>query len=611
MSYLVLARKYRPQRFSELVGQEHVARTLTNAIAQNRVHHAFLFTGARGVGKTSAARILAKALSCVKGPTAEPCGVCESCLEIAAGNSVDIVEIDGASNTGVDDVRTLREGVRYLPAKGRLKIYIIDEVHMLSTSAFNALLKTLEEPPPHVVFIFATTEAHKIPTTILSRTQRYDFKLIPTARLVTHLEGILKAESLPFEPDGLRLLARQAAGSVRDGLSLLDQVIAYVGDATISRDVVSEVLGVADRSLLVELARHVLDRDVASTLRLLAAAVERGLDLGQLARAFLSLLRDIEVVARVGGADLADLVDATPDEIEVLRGLAGAATGTAARSPGAGAAADRLPVLFDRWARAVDEAGKASQPRLLLEMAAVDLCQAEPLEPLGDLLERLEALEGRLVASGGGSGHGGEGSRGNARAAVPAGRPTAFAAPAPAPARAPAAPPSVSPAAAPPPTSAATPALSTRASVAGVASNGAPSPNGAAAPAPAEGWRRARTLLEQKRPRLAALLANASVLDLGPAAITLGFADRSDVDAAEKQRADIEQALAAEFGGAVRLTVKQDAGAKAAAVVRAEIVEEADALALDRRKREQEARQHPMIQKAQDLFGAAIREIKT
>ena len=172
MSYLVLARKYRPQRFSELVGQEHVARTLSNAIAQNRVHHAFLFTGARGVGKTSAARILAKALSCEKGPTAEPCGVCEACTEIAAGNSVDVAEIDGASNTGVDDVRALREGVRYLPAKGRLKVYIIDEVHMLSTSAFNALLKTLEEPPPHVVFIFATTEAHKIPTTILSRCQR-------------------------------------------------------------------------------------------------------------------------------------------------------------------------------------------------------------------------------------------------------------------------------------------------------------------------------------------------------------------------------------------------------------------------------------------------------
>ena len=604
MSYLVLARKYRPQRFSELVGQEHVARTLTNAIAQNRVHHAFLFTGARGVGKTSAARILAKALSCVKGPTAEPCGVCESCLEIAAGNSVDVVEIDGASNTGVDDVRTLREGARYLPAKGRLKIYIIDEVHMLSTSAFNALLKTLEEPPAHVVFIFATTEAHKIPTTILSRTQRYDFKLIPTAQLVAHLESILKAEAIPFEPDGLRLLARQAAGSVRDGLSLLDQVIAYVGEATISRDVVSEVLGVADRSLLVDLARHILDRDVAATLRLLAAAVERGLDLGQLARAFLSLLRDIEVVARVGGVELADLIDATAEELEVLRGLVGAATGTATRSPGAGAAADRVPVLFDRWARAVEEAGKASQPRLILEMAAVDLCQAEPLEPLGDLLERLEALEGRLSAPGGGGGPAGEGGRGTGRPVAPAPRPAAYAAPAPAQTQAPAR----------PPVAAAPPAPSAAAPVAQPAAATPPHPaapvNGAA-PAPAEGWRRTRTMLEQKRPRLAALLANASVLQMDAGAIVLGFADRADVDAAEKQRADIEQALATEFGGTVRLTVKQDGGARNAAVMRAEIVEEADALALDKRKREQEARQHPMIQKAQDLFGAAIREIKT
>jgi len=598
MSYLVLARKYRPQRFSELVGQEHVARTLTNAIAQNRVHHAFLFTGARGVGKTSAARILAKALSCVKGPTAEPCGVCESCLEIAAGNSVDVVEIDGASNTGVDDVRTLREGARYLPAKGRLKIYIIDEVHMLSTSAFNALLKTLEEPPAHVVFIFATTEAHKIPTTILSRTQRYDFKLIPTARLVAHLEGILKTEGIPFEPDGLRLLARQAAGSVRDGLSLLDQVIAYVGQAAISRDVVSEVLGVADRSLLVELARHVLDRDVAATLRLLAAAVERGLDLGQLAHAFLSLLRDIEVVARVGGVDLSELIDATPEELEVLRALAGVATGVAARSPGGGSAADRIPVLFDRWARAVEEAGKATQPRLLLEMAMVDLCQAEPLEPLGDLLERLEALEGRLGSGGGGAAPAGDGSRGNGRPAAPVARASAPA-PAPGPVAAP-------PPAAPQPRAPLAPAAPAPVATPAVASSG----NGAA-PSPAECWRRARTVLEQRRPRLGALLANANVLELGPTAITLGFGDRTDADAAEKNRADIEQTLATEFGSPVRLDVKVAAAAAAAPVMRAETMEEADARALDKRKREQEARQHPMIQKAQDLFGAAIREIKT
>ena len=387
MAYLVLARKYRPQRFDELVGQEHIARTLTNAIAQQRVHHAFLFTGARGVGKTSAARILAKALCCAEGPTANPCGKCDFCREIAEGRSVDVIEIDGASNTGVDDVRTLREGARYMPTKGQRKIYIIDEVHMLSTSAFNALLKTLEEPPPHVKFIFATTEAHKIPTTILSRCQRYDFKLIPTARLTAHLETILANESIAAEPEAVRLIARQAGGSVRDGLSLLDQVIAYVGAEKLTRDIVAEVLGVADRRVLVELAGAVLDRDAGAALRILARSADVGVDLGQLSRAFLGFLRDLEVVGRV--ADAADLVDATPDELEEARALARKAT-AAAGGPGL------LGVLFDRWARAIDEAARSQSPRLILEMALVDLCQSEPLEPIGDLLERLEGLEGRL-----------------------------------------------------------------------------------------------------------------------------------------------------------------------------------------------------------------------
>jgi len=592
MSYLVLARKYRPQRFSELVGQTHVARTLTNAIEGNRVHHAFLFTGARGVGKTSAARILAKALSCEKGPTANPCGQCEQCLEIAGGRSIDVVEIDGASNTGVDDVRTLREGARYMPAKGRLKIYIIDEVHMLSTSAFNALLKTLEEPPAHVVFVFATTEAHKIPTTILSRCQRYDFKLIPTAELSTHLKGILEAETIAHDPDALLLVARQAAGSVRDGLSLLDQVIAYVGDGRISADIVSEVLGIADRSLLVDLARAVLAHDAARTLRILAAAAERGLDMGQLSRAFLGLLRDIEVVARV--SDPADLVDATPDELGDLRALAE----SAGRLP---------PVLFDRWARAVDESGKAPTPRLILEMAAVELCFAEPLEPLGDLLERLEGLESRLEGgrSPGGdrppSGSGGRGPQAPTPARAPAAPAPVRAVP-PAPTRAIASPaPAVSVAEAP------------RAPAAGngAANATAASPSAAIAVDPAESWRRTKADLERRRPRLASLLANANVLEMDGAKVVLGFQDQSDVDNTERARAEIEAALAAQSGGAaVRLFLKRVAGTDAAPVVRAETLDEADARLADKRGREKEAREHPLIQKAQDLFGASIREIK-
>jgi len=631
MSYLVLARKYRPQKFAELVGQEHVARTLTNAIAQNRVHHAFLFTGARGVGKTSAARILAKALCCVKGPTAEPCGVCEACTEIVAGNSVDVAEIDGASNTGVDDVRALREGVRYLPAKGRLKVYIIDEVHMLSTSAFNALLKTLEEPPPHVVFIFATTEAHKIPTTILSRCQRYDFKLIPTARLVTHLESILAAEKIAFEPDGLRLLARQAAGSVRDGLSLLDQVIAYVGDAAITRDVVSDVLGVADRSLLVSLARAILARDVATTLRGLAAAVERGLDLGQLARAFLGLLRDIEIVARVpAGQDVSDLIDASPEELEDLRELAAAARrsedevappGVARRGMGP----DLVAVLFDRWARAVDETGKASNPRLILEMAAVDLCQAEPLVPLGDLMEKLELLEGRLRSGGAPTSPPPSPSGGRGGGAGAPSRPPTDAGPRSAPADAPAAPArpvmtsvraevapvsAVTAVASAPPVPVPQPEAPP-VSVPANANANAVAPAAVARSTPVEAWRRARAELERTRPRVGALLANASVLEIEATKLVLGFADRADVDATERLRSHIEPVLNAEFAAQVRLIARQSGAAAGPTVMRAETVDEADTQRREKQTREQEARRHPMIQKAQDLFNASIREIKT
>jgi DNA polymerase-3 subunit gamma/tau len=594
MSYLVLARKYRPQRFAELVGQDHVARTLTNAIAQNRVHHAFLFTGARGVGKTSAARILAKALCCAEGPTATPCGRCEFCQEIASGRSVDVMEIDGASNTGVDDVRTLREGARYMPAKGKRKIYIIDEVHMLSTSAFNALLKTLEEPPAHVVFIFATTEAHKIPTTILSRCQRYDFKLIPTAALTSHLEGILAAESIPAEPEAVRLVAREAAGSVRDALSLLDQVIAYIGEATLTADVASEVLGIADRRLLLEMAAAVLDHDAGAALRILSRAADRGVDLGQLARAFLGTLRDLEIVSRV--AEPSDLLDATADELSEARALC-------QRAP-----AGVLGVLFDRWARAVDEASRSQTTRLILEMAVVDLCQAEPLEPMGDLLQRLEDLEGRL-RSGTGVGPG------------PA-APTRPRPPAPGPAS-PAAPQGSS---SPPPHFARSAAQPAAAAIPTAAAAPAPAntPAGAAAPvltgSPAEVWRAIRAGFEQRRPRLAALLAHAEVGDVGPGHLILVFPDRFAADQAEKARTEIEQALSGAFGRPMRLTLGHGGSGSGGApvpgegrgtAVRSEVREEADAAAADRRDRETEARQHPTIRKAQDLFGASLKEIKT
>jgi DNA polymerase-3 subunit gamma/tau len=579
MSYLVLARKYRPQRFSELVGQEHVARTLSNAIAQNRVHHAFLFTGARGVGKTSAARILAKALSCEKGPTAEPCGTCDLCQEIAGGRSVDVIEIDAASNTKVEETKSILEGVRYLPARARRKVYIIDEVHMLSAHSFNALLKTLEEPPPHVVFVFATTEVHKIPVTILSRCQRFDFKLISTARLAEHLDGILKAEKINATPDAVRLIARQAAGSVRDGLSLLDQAIAYVAPETLTAEVTADVLGVADRRLLVELAGAALDRDAGTALRLIARAADRGVDFGELGRSFLGFLRDLEVIARVSGAkgtDVADLVDATAEEIEESRVLAGRA------APGL------FTVLFDRWARAVDEATRLPVPRLLFEMAALDLCAAEPMVPLGDLLQRLDDMEGRLR-----------------------GAPRAPGAPAPSAPPAPAGGGSRPKAPVGPKSWAAPPAVPVTPAVEAPRSPAIPAPT-APASEPAtveEAWRRVTAAFEAKGPRLASLLAHAEVVSLSSSEVTLAFENRRDAELAEKARPEIEQGASATLGRTLKVAIT--VGAPAAAVLRSEVGAETAAAHADRKNREAEARQHPVIRRAQDVFGAALKEIKT
>jgi DNA polymerase-3 subunit gamma/tau len=585
MSYLVLARKYRPQRFSELVGQEHVARTLSNAIAQNRVHHAFLFTGARGVGKTSAARILAKALSCEKGPTAEPCGTCDLCQEIAGGRSVDVIEIDAASNTKVEETKSILEGVRYLPARARRKVYIIDEVHMLSAHSFNALLKTLEEPPPHVVFVFATTEVHKIPVTILSRCQRFDFKLIPTARLAEHLGGILETEKIKATPDAVRLIARQAAGSVRDGLSLLDQTIAYVAPEELTAEVTADVLGIADRRLLVELASAALDRDAGAALRLIARAADRGVDFSELGRSFLGFLRDLEVIARVSGAkgtEIADVVDATPEEIEEARAVAGRA------APGL------FPVLFDRWARAVDEATRLPVPRLLFEMAALDLCAAEPMVPLGDLFQRLDDLEGRLrgaprvPSAGGPSAPPAPASGGNRP--KPSSGPRSWAAPAGAVPAVESPPAPRAPAAAPPAPAAVPPAASGSSDV-------------------GEAWRLVMAGFEARGPRLASLLAHAEVVTLSATELTLAFESKRDADLAEKARSEIEQGASSTLGRTLKVAIT--VGAPSKPVLRSEVGAETDAANADRQTREAEARQHPIIRRAQDVFGAALKEIKT
>jgi len=391
MSYLVLARKYRPQRFEDVIGQEHVTRTLQNAIKQGRLHHAFLFTGARGVGKTTAARILAKALSCVEAPTPTPCNTCDACREITSGQSVDVQEIDAASNNGVDNIRELRDSIRYAPVRGKKKVYILDEVHMLTSGAWNALLKTLEEPPPHAIFVFATTDPHKLPATILSRVQRYDFKLVPVRRIVDHVAKVLTDENIQFEPSALTLVARESGGSVRDSLSLLDQVIAAVGldDRTLREQTVAEILGVADRALLGKLGRAILARDAESALSLVDAAFARGSDLVQLTHAILAHLRDLLVAQVVKDpGSLSSLIEGSTAEIGELVDAAKAAP------------AGLLELLFERLALRAEEIAKAPQPRYMLEVALVELTRVEPLEPMGALVAKLETLEARLERAG-------------------------------------------------------------------------------------------------------------------------------------------------------------------------------------------------------------------
>ena len=313
--YRVLARKYRPQNFSELIGQDAMVQTLANAIERGRIAHAFLLTGVRGVGKTSTARLVAKALNCVGpdgqgGPTIDPCGVCEQCRAIAEGRHIDVIEMDAASHTGVDDVREIIDAVRYASVNARYKIYIIDEVHMLSKNAFNALLKTLEEPPEHVKFLFATTEVDKVPLTVLSRTQRFDLRRIPAEKLAAHFGEVAKAEHVAVEDDALRMIARAAEGSARDGLSILDQAIAH-GGSSVTAEQVREMLGLADRGRIRRLLEHVLSADAAGTLADLDEAHELGIDPGSLIR---GLMEELHLATRTKAGASAEALPAEQRE---------------------------------------------------------------------------------------------------------------------------------------------------------------------------------------------------------------------------------------------------------------------------------------------------------
>lgn len=380
--YEVLARKYRPQTLAELTGQEHVSRTLQNAIDSGRVAHAFLFSGARGVGKTSTARILAKALNCERGVSTEPCNTCPLCIEITKGTSTDVFEIDGASNTGVDDIRELRDNAKYLPSHSRYKIFIIDEVHMLSTNAFNALLKTLEEPPEHVKFIFATTEPHKLPITILSRCQRFDFKRIPLAKIIGRLRQIADAEGISINDSALALIARKGDGSMRDSLTAFDQVLACCG-SNVSDEDTATLIGAVDRRLLATISEAIFAADTQAVLAGIRQVDEVGYNLRQFCQELIEQIRNLMVVSSVRKPE--EILDLSAPELDELRRQANGFSSQDIQR--------RLTLLI----RADGEMAHASFPRLVLEIALLKAATLEPVMPIQELLEKLQTLEGGIT----------------------------------------------------------------------------------------------------------------------------------------------------------------------------------------------------------------------
>ena len=377
MSYLVFARKYRPQNFDDVVGQEHVTRTLSNAIAQERVPHALIFTGPRGTGKTTIARILAKGMNCQKGPTSQPCNICRSCTEITNGHAADVFEIDGASNNSVDQVRELRENLKYMPSHSRYKIYIIDEVHMLSTSAFNALLKTLEEPPAHVLFVFATTEPQKIPVTILSRCQRHDLRRIELTDIISNMHWICTQEQIGIDDQSLGLIARESGGSMRDALSLLDHVIACTHDK-ITIQVVSELLGLVERRHIFEVSAAIFSRDLHGVLKLIDGIWRAGYEIIRFFNDLITHFHQL-IVVKVEDRGTRRL-DLPENEIEMMETQVAGVSETYLLQI--------LELLFE-----VEPMIKLSgQPRVALEMAFIKMFQIPPALPIEKLIDHLSYL---------------------------------------------------------------------------------------------------------------------------------------------------------------------------------------------------------------------------
>ncbi|MFA9410510.1 MAG: DNA polymerase III subunit gamma/tau [Deltaproteobacteria bacterium] len=582
MAYTVLARKYRPQSFEDLVGQEHVARTLANAIDADRVAHAFLFTGVRGVGKTTTARLLAKALNCEKGPTPTPCNECGPCLEITAGVDVDVQEIDGASNNSVDDVRRLQESLPYRPQRDRYKIVIVDEVHMLSAGAFNAFLKTLEEPPDHVKFIFATTESHKVPVTIRSRCQQYDFRLIPHRLIAERVRAILDAESLSADEEAISVVAREAAGSMRDALTLLDQLVA-ISDDRITADTVAASLGIAAREALYDVARAVLVGDGAGVVGAIDGLADKSVDMQHFARQLLQLVRDL-VVLKLGAGDPAEWV---PEEREAAEALIGDVDIL------------ELQRVFRATSMVMDEMAHSPNPKLMLEMGLVRVATRPPLQAVSDLVARLEALQSH-PGSGGGSSGGPRPPKPNPKPAPRSTKPKAEAKPEP----------ETRPEPEPKPQDPNQPIMPATKHSGGfhTSSGEVLTPIRRAA---LQEWEELVGTLEQQQPALAAVLEHGIPKAVGPDRIVLSFKDGSfygrQAESPESIAAIVriaEQQLGARPKVEIRFDAQGEAATKTVAAVAAQRKEaEADA-------KRKEALNHPIVRDAVDVFPESAGKLK-
>lgn len=376
MSYVVLARKWRPQSFDDLIGQDYITQTLKNAISTGKIAHAFIFSGPRGVGKTSTARIVAKALNCAQGPTSEPCSKCTFCTEISEGKSLDVMEIDAASHTGVNDVREIIENIKYLPTSGKYKIYIIDEAHMLSQSAFNALLKTLEEPPAHVLFILATTEVHKIPVTILSRCQRYDFKKVTVDKIVEQLVSITSKEKIKVENETLYVIAQEADGSLRDSLSLMDQLIATFG-SEIKHEEALSVLGILDRNLIRMSLQGIVNKDPKFCISVLGQAVDKGISPRRFAEDLLRTLRNALLIKTCGKDHIAELSEEDKTSLdEIIKDVS----------------VETLESLFNLMLEGAENIQRSFYPQMSLELVLIKLATLDDIVPLQEIINKLDNL---------------------------------------------------------------------------------------------------------------------------------------------------------------------------------------------------------------------------